>query len=154
MPCAVYGSEHSTSRGPSARGRQGIHLLMQTRALAIVSFLSSLFFGCTGKPDGVEAVRPFDLQRYKGEWFEIMRLDHSFERGLTNVTATYTLRADGSVGVLNKGFNRKNCRWKEADGRAVSKALPIPPSSPSRSSGLLPAGITSSLSISRIIAGQ
>jgi len=74
---------------------------------------------CTGRPDGVEPVRPFDVQRYKGEWFEIMRLDHSFERGLTNVTAAYTLRDDGSVGVLNRGFDRKNCSWKEADGRAV-----------------------------------
>jgi len=42
-----------------------------------------------GKPDGVEAVQPFDAQRCKGERFKIMRLDHSFERGLTNVTATY-----------------------------------------------------------------
>jgi apolipoprotein D and lipocalin family protein len=48
--------------------------------------------GCAGKPDGVDPVRPFDVQRYAGEWFEIMRLDHRFERGLTNVTATYTLR--------------------------------------------------------------
>lgn len=95
------------------------HLPMQTRALALLLFLSSLVLGCTGKPDGVEAVRRFDLQRYKGQWFEIMRLDHSFERGLSNVTATYTLRADGSVGVLNKGFDRKKCRWKEAEGRAL-----------------------------------
>ncbi|MFN4016736.1 MAG: lipocalin family protein [Reyranella sp.] len=81
--------------------------------------LSIFLSGCTGIPEGVEPVRPFDVQRYKGEWFEIMRLDHSFERGLTNVTATYTLRADGSVSVLNRGFDRQNCRWKEADGRAV-----------------------------------
>ena len=47
------------------------------------------------------------------------RLDHNFERGLTNMTATHTLRDDRSVGVLNKGFDRKNCRWKEADGRAA-----------------------------------
>lgn len=86
--------------------------------------LSALVCGCTGLPEGVEPVRPFDLQRYKGEWFEIMRLDHSFERGLTNVTATYTVRNDGSVGVLNKGFDRKSCRWKEADGRAVFQGAP------------------------------
>jgi apolipoprotein D and lipocalin family protein len=75
--------------------------------------------GCTGKPEGVEPVRPFDVRRYTGEWFEIMRLDHSFERGLTNVTATYTPRDDGSLGVRNRGFDRKACRWKEANGRAV-----------------------------------
>ncbi len=89
------------------------------QALFILLLLTALVSGCTGTPQGVEPVRPFDVQRYKGEWFEIMRLDHSFERGLTNVTATYTLRDDGSVGVLNKGFDRKSCRWKEAEGRAV-----------------------------------
>ena len=85
----------------------------------IFAGLLLLVSGCTGKPDGVVPVSSFDVQRYKGEWFEIMRLDHSFERGLTNVTATYTLRDDGSVGVLNRGFDRKTCRWKDADGRAV-----------------------------------
>jgi len=90
----------------------------------LLLLLSTLVSGCTGIPDGVEPVRPFDIQRYKGEWFEIMRLDHSFERGLTNVTATYTLRNDGSVAVLNKGFDRKSCRWKEADGRAVFQGTP------------------------------
>jgi len=90
-----------------------------TQTPFILLLLTALVSGCTGIPKGVEPVRPFDVQRYKGEWFEIMRLDHSFERGLTNVTATHTLRDDRSVGVLNKGFDRKNCRWKEADGRAV-----------------------------------
>jgi apolipoprotein D and lipocalin family protein len=80
--------------------------------------------GCTGRPDGIEPVSPFDVGRYSGEWFEIMRLDHSFERGLTNVTATYTLREDGSVGVLNRGFDRADCRWKEADGKAVFQGEP------------------------------
>ena len=68
---------------------------------------------------GVVPIRPFAIDKYLGEWFEIARLDHSFERGLTNVTATYTLRDDGSVGVLNRGFDRKNCQWKDAEGRAV-----------------------------------
>lgn len=97
------------------------NLLKQPLLFLLLSLLVS---GCTGIPDGVEPVRPFDIQRYKGEWFEIMRLDHSFERGLTNVTATYTVRNDGSVGVLNKGFDRKSCRWKEADGRAVFQGAP------------------------------
>jgi apolipoprotein D and lipocalin family protein len=89
------------------------------QALLFLLLMTAVVSGCTGIPRGVEPVRPFDVQRYKGEWFEIMRLDHSFERGLTNVTATYTPRDDGSVGVLNRGFDRKNCRWKEADGRAA-----------------------------------
>ncbi len=80
--------------------------------------------GCTSLPQGVEPVRDFDIQRYKGEWYEIMRLDHSFERGLTNVTATYSPRPDGSLSVLNRGFDQKNCRWKEAEGRAVFLGAP------------------------------
>jgi apolipoprotein D and lipocalin family protein len=95
------------------------NLIFRARALAFLLLPAALVSGCTGKPEGVEPVRPFDIERYKGEWFEIMRLDHSFERGLTNVTATYTLRPDGAVSVLNKGFDRENCRWREAEGRAV-----------------------------------
>ena len=74
---------------------------------------------CTGTPEGVAPIRGFDASRYLGTWHEIARLDHSFERGLTHVTATYTARADGSIGVLNRGLDPTRCRWKEADGRAV-----------------------------------
>ena len=45
------------------------------------------------------------------------RLDHSFERGLSNVTATYTLRDDGGIDLLNKGFDRKAGKWKQAEGK-------------------------------------
>ncbi len=93
--------------------------IMRAHALPLLVLLVLSASGCTGRPDGVEPVHPFDFRRYKGEWFEVMRLDHSFESGLTNVTATYTLLDDGSVGVLNRGFDRKNCRWKEANGHAV-----------------------------------
>ena len=57
--------------------------------------------GCanTSPPPGVKAVTPFDLQRYQGRWYELARLDHSFERGMTDVSATYTPQADGSVRV-------------------------------------------------------
>lgn len=81
--------------------------------------LIAVMSACTAVPSGVEPVRPFDLQRYKGEWFEIMRLDHSFERGLTNVSATYIPQDDGSVRVINRGLDRQSCRWREAEGRAV-----------------------------------
>jgi len=79
---------------------------------------------CTGRPDGVEPVRGFEIGRYLGTWYEIMRLDHSFERGLGNVTTTYTRRDDGAVDVLNKGFNRTDCRWREVRGRAVLQGEP------------------------------
>lgn len=86
------------------------------RAAALISLL---LVGCTGVPSGVEPVRGFDVTRYDGTWYEIMRLDHSFEEGLTNVTATYTLRDDGSVGVLNRGFDPAECDWRDAEGTAT-----------------------------------
>lgn len=79
---------------------------------------------CTGRPDGIEPVSGFDINRYAGKWYEIMRLDHSFERGLTNVSATYTLQDDGTVGVLNRGFNPEDCEWDEAEGTAKFQGSP------------------------------
>jgi apolipoprotein D and lipocalin family protein len=73
---------------------------------------------CTGIPSGVEAVHGFDLQRYLGTWYEIARLDHSFERGLTRVTAHYNRRADGGVRVVNRGYDPESGKWREAVGRA------------------------------------
>jgi len=94
-------------------------------ALRKLSFLVLIgLSGCAGKPNGVEPIRSFEINRYAGEWFEIMRLDHRFERGLSNVTATYTLAPDGSVEVINRGFNRNECGWEEAKGRAVFQEDP------------------------------
>jgi apolipoprotein D and lipocalin family protein len=82
------------------------------------ALLVSVVAGCTGIPAGVEPVRGFELERYLGRWYEIARLDHSFERGLTDVTATYTLRGDGGIDVVNRGFDAAKQEWREATGRA------------------------------------
>ena len=74
--------------------------------------------GCTGLPAGVLPVDGFELDRYLGKWYEIARLDHSFERGLENVTAEYTLREDGGLSVVNRGYTAETDTWKEAEGRA------------------------------------
>lgn len=74
--------------------------------------------GCTGIPETVEPVSGFELDRYLGEWYEIARLDHSFERGLEQITATYSMREDGGVRVLNRGYNVAEERWDEAEGKA------------------------------------
>ena len=55
-------------------------------------------------------------KRYLGKWYEIARFDHSFERGLTNVTAEYILLGDGRVKVLNSGW--KDGKMKVAEGKA------------------------------------
>lgn len=81
--------------------------------------LASLLSGCLGMPAGVQPVENFELQRYLGKWYEIARLDHSFERGLKNVTAEYSLNDDGTVKVLNRGFSTKNNEWEDAVGKAA-----------------------------------
>lgn len=73
---------------------------------------------CTGVPEGVKTVDGFEVERYLGKWYEIARLDHSFERGLTNVTAEYSLRDDGGIKVINRGFNPVKNEWDEAIGKA------------------------------------
>lgn len=77
--------------------------------------------GCASlaPPAGVSAVTHFDAQRYQGHWYEIARLDHSFERGMTDVTATYTPQPDGSIQVINRGFDTRKGRWNEAVGKAL-----------------------------------
>jgi apolipoprotein D and lipocalin family protein len=79
---------------------------------------TALLAGCAQIPDGVEAIDGFDAERYLGTWYEIARLDHRFERGLDNITATYTARDDGGIDVLNRGFDRERGEWQEARGRA------------------------------------
>ena len=87
----------------------------ETFFIMLFSFLLS---GCAGIPSGVKPVHNFDVERYLGTWYEIARLDHSFERGLINVSATYSARDDGGIDVLNKGFDQKSGEWKQIKGKA------------------------------------
>lgn len=79
---------------------------------------AALLVACTGVPDGVDVVDDFELEPYLGTWYEIARLDHSFERGLSNVTATYTPREGGGINVLNRGYRDAEGEWDEAEGKA------------------------------------
>ena len=87
---------------------------MKKLLIAWMLFLTA----CVGIPDNVKPVDGFILEKYLGKWYEIARLDHSFERGLSRVTANYSLREDGGVRVLNRGYSEKEGRWKEAEGKA------------------------------------
>ena len=84
----------------------------------IATLILILLGGCTGLPDNVFPVKDFDTNKYLGKWYEIARLDHSFERGLDKVSAEYSLRDDGGLRVINKGYSVKNNKWKEAEGKA------------------------------------
>jgi apolipoprotein D and lipocalin family protein len=88
--------------------------------LAIVWLSLMVINGCSIQPpQGITAVTPFDVGRYEGLWYEIGRLDHSFERGLTDVNARYRGKPDGSIEVINRGFNPKSGEWEQATGRAL-----------------------------------
>lgn len=80
--------------------------------------LSLTLAGCLGMPNSVKPVSNFDVQNYVGKWYEIARLDHSFEEGLSQVTAEYSLKDDGGVSVLNRGFLAEENQWEEAEGKA------------------------------------
>ncbi|WP_430010073.1 lipocalin family protein [Methylophaga lonarensis] len=90
---------------------------MKLKLIAIYGFLL-IVSACTRVPSGVSPITDFELQSYLGKWYEIARLDHSFERGLSQVYAEYSLREDGGVRVINRGFDAARQQWKEAEGRA------------------------------------
>lgn len=69
-------------------------------------------------PKGVVPVKPFDVKKYMGKWYEIARFDFKYERNLNNTTAQYTLNPNGTVKVVNRGFNYKKNEWEEAVGKA------------------------------------
>jgi apolipoprotein D and lipocalin family protein len=80
--------------------------------------LACLLSTCVAIPDGAEAVKPFDTQRYLGTWYEVVRTDNRFERGLDNVTATYSKRDDGLIRVHNQGHDTKKGKWNDIVGKA------------------------------------
>ncbi|MDX2417429.1 MAG: lipocalin family protein [Xanthomonadales bacterium] len=84
----------------------------------MIAALALCLVGCLGVPDGAQPVEDFTLEKYLGKWYEIARMDHSFERGLSNVTAEYSLRDDGGVKVTNRGFKTAANKWKDAEGKA------------------------------------
>lgn len=93
---------------------------MKKRHFTVYPLLALLLLlsGCLGMPEGVEPVTEFELDRYLGKWYEIARLDHSFERGLEQVTAEYSMRDDGGVSVVNRGFSTATGEWEQAEGKA------------------------------------
>lgn len=100
--------------------RAWLHPRFLVQAFLLAITLLAALAGCsTAPPPGLTAVTPFDVNRYAGTWYEIARMDHAFERGLSDVSARYTLQPDGSVQVINRGFDVSRQAWKDAVGKAV-----------------------------------
>ncbi|WP_317621794.1 lipocalin family protein [Pseudohongiella nitratireducens] len=91
---------------------------MMRKFLLVMLLLLGSLSGCTATPEGVEPVSNFEVDRYLGRWYEIARLDHSFEDGLSQVTATYSPRKDGGITVLNRGYSQEEGEWQSAEGKA------------------------------------
>lgn len=82
--------------------------------VAALAYTSS----CVSIPKGATAVKPFELDKYLGTWYEIARKDFKFEKNLNNVTANYSLKDNGDVKVVNRGYDYKENKWKESVGKA------------------------------------
>jgi apolipoprotein D and lipocalin family protein len=97
-----------------------MHFSARNRILTylIPLIMACLLNSCSTIPKGVSAVSPFDSERYLGTWYEIARFDFRFEKGLNNTTANYSLNANGSIKVVNKGYDYVRKTWKEATGKA------------------------------------
>ncbi|MEE4264930.1 MAG: DUF1499 domain-containing protein [Desulfobacteraceae bacterium] len=91
---------------------------MKCGVLGTLFLVATTVLGCTNVPKGLEPVSGFDGDRYLGQWYEIARLDHSFERNLSNVSAMYSAEESGGIAVLNRGYNEKTGEWKQIEGKA------------------------------------
>lgn len=84
--------------------------------IIIIIFIS--FTACSSIPKGVQAVTPFEKEKFLGKWYEIARLDYYFEKNLSNNTAVYSLRSDGLIKVVNRGYNYKKNEREDVEGKA------------------------------------
>jgi apolipoprotein D and lipocalin family protein len=83
-----------------------------------ISLILLLLASCKSIPEGATAVVAFDLDKYLGTWYEMARIDFKFERDLNNTTATYSMLPNGKVKVLNRGYNVKDKKWQDVEGKA------------------------------------
>ena len=95
---------------------------MNTRMM-IVAIAVVVVAGCVSGPKVDNTlVATLDLNRYLGEWYEIARFDHSFERGVEQAKANYTLNEDGTIKVVNSGI--KDGMPKTAIGKGKRTEMP------------------------------
>lgn len=85
-------------------------------SIVMASIICLAACSCSGKKVNNSTVKTLNADRFLGDWYEIARFDHSFERGLTCAKASYSLNADGTLTVINSGI--RNGRGKTAVGKA------------------------------------
>jgi apolipoprotein D and lipocalin family protein len=86
----------------------------------ILVVVAIFFVGCSQKYPPLDTVEKVDIQKYKGTWYEVARFEHFFEENCKNVTATYELKEDGDIKVINRCTDITSNEKKEATGVAYS----------------------------------
>jgi len=99
-----------------------MHLIKRYTLYSLFSIcLLGLLSACGQKVTPAEQakiIKSFNPEQYIGTWYEIARLDNRFEKGLEQVTANYSIDKDGTIKVVNRGYNPKTKEWSEAIGKA------------------------------------
>ena len=90
------------------------------KKLLIYTIFLIILSGCSSASIKNEKYRiaEFNKEKYLGKWYEIARIDNRFEKNLINATAEYSLNEDGSIKVVNKGYNKIKNKEKTAEGKA------------------------------------
>ena len=92
---------------------------MHIKSVIAIILFSAILSGCAVTiPKGAQAVTPFESDKYLGKWYEIARFDFKFEKNMNNVTATYSLKENGDINVMNKGYDTIKKKWETAKGKA------------------------------------
>jgi len=94
------------------------------RVIVSLLLLTTGFLNGCRTTSKLEVVRDFEIERYAGLWYEAARYPHRFEEGLTSVTAEYSLNENGTIKVVNRGYNPSTSAWEQADGVAKFKNDP------------------------------
>lgn len=104
-----------TASDPSSSPRMVVATALGAAAAAYLTWRA---VRTPSRPAGVQPVGNFDVSRYLGRWYEIARIEQRFEKGLVRSRAEYSLAPNGCVQVINRGFDVRHNRWKEARGKA------------------------------------
>lgn len=118
--CPQCGASKSQFYQESKNSGCGFHVLFIIVMIVVIIF--SLFACSSPLTVDNSAVKTVDLTRYVGQWYEVARYDHMFERDMMQCTATYTLQDDGTIKVVNRGI--KNGKWKTSEGKAKVTEAP------------------------------
>ncbi|WP_417327259.1 lipocalin family protein [Halarcobacter sp.] len=86
----------------------------------LVTLVLFLFTACSYKDPNIKSVQTVDLDRYVGSWYEIARYEHKFEKDCKNVTATYSIKENDKIEVINRCTKMTNSEKTEAIGEAYS----------------------------------